>query len=83
MNDPTISVRINHPYLYANTGEVLDLPPDEAKRLMQQGARPASDLVIHVGGGWYEVELHNPVRFVRIHGKDRALRALRANTDDI
>lgn len=73
-------VRLNHPYRFANTGDLLDLPDSDARSLIRQAAaRPVTDLVTHAGGGWYEVELHNPKRFVKVHGQTRAIDRLRRN----
>jgi hypothetical protein len=79
----TTLIRLNHPVGHYAAGSVIELPTAEAFRLVQQGARYAEDLVQHAGGGWYEVELHNPARRVRIHGKDRAIKALTLNSEDI
>lgn len=74
------TVRLIHPYQYANTGEVLELDDATARSLIaNNGARHVDDLISHTGGGWYEVELHNPHRIVRAHGYEAALERLRHN----
>ncbi len=74
------AVRLSHPWRWHNTLDVVDVPDDEAARLIRSGtARPVSDLITPVGGGMFSVELANPRRTIRRRGYDAALLSIKAN----
>lgn len=73
-------LRLSHPWRWHNTLDVVDVPDDEAVRLVRSGtARPVTDLITPAGGGMFTVELANPRRVVRRRGYGAALAALEAN----
>ena len=79
----TRTIRLSHPWNHCEPLAVLELPAGEAARLIRAGVAVDIDtLVVHTGGGWYDVTLANPRRVVRRHGLDAAYRAISSNGDD-
>ena len=79
----TRTVRLSHPWKFHEPLAVLDLEVGEAARLIRAGvAVDFDELVIHTGGGWYDVTLANPKRIVHRKGIDAARLAVITNGDD-